>query len=197
VFWRNPGYSQPMTSIVLNTRDRLIATAARLFRRNGYHATGLAELLVAAQVPKGSLYHHFPAGKSDLAMAAADWTAAQFIRIMDDAFTPAMDFTQGATTLCFKLAKLFDLLEAADACPISALLFDGPEGEPFRTHADATFRRLTGHLAAHGVRLGLGTQAAADQGELLVMAIQGAWTIARARRSSDLLRALPARLFRG
>lgn len=178
-----------------NTRDRLIATAATLFRRNGYHATGLAELLQVAQVPKGSLYHHFPAGKSDLAVAAADWTATQFIRIMDDAFVPASDFVQGATTLCHKLAKLFDLFEAADACPISALLFDGPEGEPFRTHADATFRRLTGHLAAHGTRLGLSPQAALDQGELLVVAIQGAWTIARARRASDLLRALPARLF--
>ncbi len=186
---------QPMNLPDLPTRERLITTAARLFRRNGYHATGLAELLTAAQVPKGSLYHHFPAGKSDLAMAAADWTAAQFMRIMDDAFVPAPDFQQGATTLCHKLAKLFDLLEAADACPISALLFDGPEGEPFRTHADVTFRRLTGHLAAHGARLGLGPQAAADQAELLVMAIQGAWTIARARRSSDLLRALPARLF--
>jgi TetR/AcrR family transcriptional regulator, lmrAB and yxaGH operons repressor len=179
----------------LPTRDRLIATAARLFRRNGYHATGLAELLATAHVPKGSLYHHFPAGKSDLALAAADWTAAQFIRIIDDAFAPATDFRHGATTLCFKLAKLFDQLEAADACPISALLFDGPEGEPFRTHADATFRRLTGHLAAHGTRLGLPPATAQDQGELLVMAVQGAWTIARARRASDLLRALPQRLF--
>lgn len=193
----HPGYIPQMTVTEMTTRDRLIATAARLFRRNGYHATGLAELLTAAQVPKGSLYHHFPAGKSDLAMAAADWTAAQFIRIMDDAFTPAPDFPQGATTLCFKLAKLFDLLEAADACPISALLFDGPEGEPFRTHADATFRRLTGHLVDHGTRLGLAPDTALEQGELLVMAIQGAWTIARARRSSDLLRTLPARLFMG
>ncbi len=184
-----------MNSPLPTTRDRLIATAAHLFRRNGYHATGLSELLSAAQVPKGSLYHHFPDGKSDLAIAAADWTAAQFIRVMDDAFTPAPDFRQGATTLCFKLAKLFDLLEAADACPISALLFDGPEGEPFRTHADATFNRLTRHLAAHGTRLGLPVQTATDQAELLVVAIQGAWTIARARRSSDLLRALPARLF--
>lgn len=184
-----------MTLAEMTTRDRLIATAARLFRRNGYHATGLAELLVAANTPKGSLYHHFPAGKSDLAMAAADWTAAQFIRIMDDAFTTAPDFSHGATTLCFKLAKLFDQLDAADACPISALLFDGPDGEPFRTHADMTFRRLTGHLADHGMRLGMAPQVALEQGELLVMAIQGAWTIARARRASDLLRTLPARLF--
>ena len=179
----------------LPTRERLIVTAATLFRKQGYHATGLAELLAMARVPKGSLYHHFPDGKADLAMAAADWVAAEYMRIMDDAFGPATDFDQGATTLCFKLAKLFDLLEATQACPLTAMLFDGPEGEPFRLRAAAGFDRLAGHLAAHGLRLGLSEVQAQDKAELLIMAIQGTWTIARAQRSAAMLRKLPGRLF--
>jgi TetR/AcrR family transcriptional regulator, lmrAB and yxaGH operons repressor len=187
-------YVLPMTAD-LPTRERLIVTAATLFRQQGYHATGLAELLAAAGVPKGSLYHHFPDGKADLAMAAADWVAAEYMRIMDDAFSPAQDFVQGATTLCFKLAKLFDLMEAQDACPLTAMLFDGPEGEQFRGHAEAGFRRLAAYLAGHGVRLGLAESAAQDKAELLIMAIQGTWTIARAHRNADALRKLPGRLY--
>jgi TetR/AcrR family transcriptional regulator, lmrAB and yxaGH operons repressor len=189
------GYIWPMNLADQPTRIRLITTAAEMFRRQGYHATGLAELLAAAQVPKGSLYHHFPAGKADLALAAADWIAGQFMRIVDDAFTPAIDFTGGATTLCFKLAKLFDQLDAQNICPMTAVLFEGPPDESFRANADVTFQRLTGHLASHGKRLGLDRLAAQDKAELLVVAIQGAWTIARAQRRSDLLRNLPARLF--
>jgi TetR/AcrR family transcriptional regulator, lmrAB and yxaGH operons repressor len=179
----------------LSTRERLIVTAAQLFRRNGYHATGLAELLTSAQVPKGSLYHHFPDGKADLAIAAADWVATEYMRIMDDAFGPAPDFVQGATTLCFKLAKLFDKMQAINACPLTAMLFDGPEGEPFRQHAKAAFARLTDHMAAHGVRLGLPPAVATDKAELLIMAIQGVWTIARAQGDATALRKLPRRLF--
>jgi TetR/AcrR family transcriptional regulator, lmrAB and yxaGH operons repressor len=186
------GYVSRMTAD-LPTRERLIVAAATLFRQQGYHATGLAELLGVAGVPKGSLYHHFPDGKADLAMAAADWVAAEYMRIMDDAFGPAADFVQGATTLCHKLAKLFDVLEARNACPLTAMLFDGPEGEVFRAHAEAGFRRLAAHLAAHGARLG--EACAQDRAELLIMAIQGTWTIARAQRSADALRKLPGRLY--
>lgn len=55
-----------------STRDRLVQAATRLFRQRGYDGTGLTEILTEAGVPKGSLYHHFPEGKADLACAAAD-----------------------------------------------------------------------------------------------------------------------------
>ncbi len=42
-----------------STRERLIAAGARLMSENGYQGTGLAEILSAAGVPKGSFYHHF------------------------------------------------------------------------------------------------------------------------------------------
>ncbi len=184
-----------MTTPDPTTRDRLITTAALLFRQKGYHATGLSEILAAAQVPKGSLYHHFPDGKSDLARAAADWTADQIGRIIEDSFRDAPDFAQGATTLCHKLAKLFDLQATATTCPISALLFDGPESEAFRAHAEQTFVRLSVHLSTHAERLGLTVHEAEAQAETLLIAIEGGWTLARARRSSDVLRRLPSRLF--
>lgn len=183
------------TPEALSSRDRLIAAAERLFRRQGYHATGLAEILAEAQLPKGSLYHHFPNGKADLARAAADLTAAQVSRIMRDAFAAATDWQAGAATLFHKLAKLFDLLDSANACPISALMFDGPEEESFRDHAGAAFQRIIATAADEGQRLGLPASLAMERAETLMMAVQGAWTLARMRRDSDVLRQMPARLY--
>ena len=177
------------------TRDRLITTAAMLFRQKGYHGTGLTEVLDAARVPKGSLYHHFPDGKADLARAAADWTAVEIMKIMDASFGPAANFNRGATTLFYKVAKLFDITQAANACPISALLFDGPESDGFRAHAEAVFARLTGHIAAHAVRLGLPEPDAVGLAETLLIMLEGGWTLARAKRSSDLLRRVPGRMY--
>jgi TetR/AcrR family transcriptional repressor of lmrAB and yxaGH operons len=177
------------------TRDRLVFTATRLFRQRGYDGTGLAEILAEAGVPKGSLYHHFPAGKADLACAAADWTAAEIVRVIDDSFRAAPDWRHGATTFCHKMAKLFDILDSADACPIFGLLFEGPDHDRFRAHAAAAFDRIIAAAARHGVALGQTAEAADEAAETLMIGFQGGWTLARMRRNSDVLRGLPTRLY--
>ncbi|WP_067827246.1 TetR/AcrR family transcriptional regulator [Actinomadura kijaniata] len=53
------------------TRAALIAEARRLFAARGYGAVGLAEIVAAAGVTKGALYHHF-ANKTDLFRAVLD-----------------------------------------------------------------------------------------------------------------------------
>jgi len=54
-----------------STRDHLIDTGMKLMHSNGYNATGLAEILKEADVPKGSFYHHF-GSKEDFAAAALE-----------------------------------------------------------------------------------------------------------------------------
>ncbi len=177
------------------TRSRLIESAARLFRQKGYNGTGLSEVLEAARAPKGSLYHHFPKGKADLALAAADWTSDVVLRVIDDAFAPAPGWRDGATTFCHKLAKLFDISDAAGGCPISAMLFDGPDSDAFRAHAARIFGDWTARVAEHALRLGLTEREARQSAETLIIMAEGCWTLARVRRNSDVIRSIPARLF--
>ncbi len=54
-----------------STRDHLIDVGVGLMHRNGYNATGLTDILKAADVPKGSFYHHF-GSKEDFAAAALE-----------------------------------------------------------------------------------------------------------------------------
>ena len=54
------------------SRAKLVACAAELFWRQGYNATGLTEILQAANLPKGSLYFYFE-GKRDLAAAVIEY----------------------------------------------------------------------------------------------------------------------------
>ena len=54
------------------SRAALMDSAALLFRRQGYAATGVNQILESAEVKAGSLYHHFPDGKQELAAAVVD-----------------------------------------------------------------------------------------------------------------------------
>ncbi len=54
-----------------STRDHLIDVGLKLMHEHGYNATGLSEILNAADVPKGSFYHHF-GSKEDFAAAALE-----------------------------------------------------------------------------------------------------------------------------
>ena len=77
----------PRTS---DARDRIVATAARLFLERSYQAVGVDELCQAADVRKGSFYHYF-SSKSELAKAVIDLHADLFARRLSGstAATPA------------------------------------------------------------------------------------------------------------
>ena len=57
--------------VTKSTREHLIDVGVGLMHRNGYNATGLTEILNAADVPKGSFYHHF-SSKEDFAAAVLE-----------------------------------------------------------------------------------------------------------------------------
>ncbi len=51
-----------------NTRETILDTAGRLFFTQGYHATGLNQIIKESEAPKGSLYYYFQGGKEELAL---------------------------------------------------------------------------------------------------------------------------------
>ena len=55
----------------VETREKILGEAARLFALKGYHDTKLEEVLKAAQVTTGAFFHHF-SSKEDLGFAVID-----------------------------------------------------------------------------------------------------------------------------
>jgi len=56
-------------------REHLLATAYRLFYRDGYHAVGIDTILAEAKLAKMTLYHHF-ASKEELIVAVLEQRSA-------------------------------------------------------------------------------------------------------------------------
>lgn len=178
-----------------SSRDKLAWTAAKLFQERGYDGVGLNEILVAAELPKGSLYHHFPNGKPDLALGAAALAHREMTRIIDESFVDANTYQDGATTLLFKLAKLFELMGKYTGCPISEILFGGPNREEFREKSGEYFDAWMKQFAEHAKRLGTSEAVAEAESKRLFLSLQGGWTLARAQQDGNVLRGLPDLLF--
>lgn len=62
-----------------NSRLKMVSSAASLIQRRGVTATSFSEVVADSGAPRGSIYHHFPNGKEELAAAAVRWTADRIL----------------------------------------------------------------------------------------------------------------------
>src|SRR5277367_5772233 len=98
---------------------------ARLLRDQGYSATGLAQVLAESGVSNGSLYHHFPGGKEDLAEAAL-YASGQAVA---NALAAALD---GAANVGIGVAHFLDMVaellseDPCAGCPIAPTALESP-----------------------------------------------------------------------
>lgn len=64
-------------------RERMIEAAITLMRRSGYSGVGINEVLAESGAPKGSMYHYFPGGKREIAVAALAVYAQRTVEMID------------------------------------------------------------------------------------------------------------------
>jgi AcrR family transcriptional regulator len=69
---------------VADTRQALVDAARKLFTEQGYAATGTEEIVAAARVTRGALYHHFR-DKTDLFRAVMEQIAREVAEHLIDA----------------------------------------------------------------------------------------------------------------
>jgi TetR/AcrR family transcriptional repressor of lmrAB and yxaGH operons len=111
------------------SRAALIDSAAQLFRRQGYAATGVNQILETAEVKAGSLYHHFPDGKQALAAAVVDSVGTDIerrLRAFLDSDSPVIDIVDGWIDLMATgLAS-----DQRDGCPIEPIATESVHASP-------------------------------------------------------------------
>lgn len=75
----------------MSSRDKILRTASRLFRKQGYHATGLSQITAESGAPRGSLYYYFPGGKEELAQEAIQLTGERIKAYISSAISGEAD----------------------------------------------------------------------------------------------------------
>ncbi|MGY2020394.1 TetR/AcrR family transcriptional regulator [Nocardia gipuzkoensis] len=172
--------------MVSESRRRIEVAASGLLARHGYHGFGLKALSEAAELPYGSIYHHFPGGKEEIAVAAITGTGTLTGRMIRQA--PTDVFATMATLFEFMVGKLADS-QWTDGCPIGTPALDGgSDVAAVRSACVSAFDTMEQAFAGLLAELGLGGQEAAELATTVVAAYEGATILARIRQTDAPLR---------
>ncbi|MER0244806.1 TetR/AcrR family transcriptional regulator [Streptomyces sp. HSW2009] len=171
-----------------DTRARIIRAASALMQRQGYDGTGIKQIAQQAQATLGSVYHFFPGGKQELAVAAIHHGDREFAEELSAALDADDDPAAALTALCQDLAAGLAASDWPAGCPITATAL-GPAGRApdIQAAAAAAFARWRALVHTKLRTAGIPDPAAHDLAHLTISTIEGAELSAQVSQSTEPL----------
>lgn len=182
-------------------RERLLSTAADTIAARGYYAASTSEMLAAAEVPSGVLYHHF-GSKEDLAVAALDRVGESVLAEFDAAMAGPGDVLSSTDAVVRGWEQRLLDSDFTVGCPVATTALEtAARSAALQAAAARAYGSWVARLES-GLREEGHDPARARTVALSVLAaIEGALLLARTLRSVEPMRAargaLPALLGAG
>jgi TetR/AcrR family transcriptional repressor of lmrAB and yxaGH operons len=171
------------------TRERLIGAMLEALRTRGYHGVGLADVLDAAGAPKGVLYHHFPGGKSELAVSAIDAVVGQIGLDLDKLFQRTGDPAQALAVWLGGAQRILEKSGFERGCPLATIALESsPDDEEIRRALEKGFAAIRSRLGGVLAGSGLSQARSRNLAALIVSAYEGALLQARVAGSVQPMR---------
>jgi AcrR family transcriptional regulator len=170
------------------TRQRIVEAGAELLRNKGYAATGVKEIVAAAQAPFGSLYHHFPGGKEQLGEEVIRFSGAEYGKLGPLIFDAAPDVVTGVRMFFGGAAQNLEESGWTAGCPIATVALEvANTSEPLRAATAEVFEGwvvgLTATFAGAGLELGRAREVAVA----FIAALEGAFVLSQSWRDTSPL----------
>jgi TetR/AcrR family transcriptional regulator, lmrAB and yxaGH operons repressor len=162
-----------------SVRTNMVQGAVRLLATRGVEGTSFSQVLSVAGAPRGSVYHHFPGGKSELLHAALDLASGRALEQMESLRgESAREVLDGFLA---QWQALLDYSSLRAGCAVASVALAGAEDDVLE-HAGSVFRAWTEQLADLFTAGGLAGDAARQFATLTIAATEGAVLLARAER---------------
>ncbi|REK19394.1 MAG: TetR/AcrR family transcriptional regulator [Planctomycetota bacterium] len=158
------------------TRERIIESAARVFRERGYAAGGVSAVMEGAGMTKGGFYAHFDS-KEHLLAATLAWALESRYQRLTEGLSD--DDPAWLAEVIRRYLSQEHFAHAEAGCPVPALLSElHRAGAEPREAFEAYSQKLSGVLASH---LGDGdAEARQDQAIAILATLVGGMALARA-----------------
>ncbi|OBJ01685.1 TetR family transcriptional regulator [Mycobacterium sp. 1465703.0] len=162
----------------------MVVSAALLIRERGARATAISDVLEHSGAPRGSAYHYFPGGRTQLLCEAVDFAGEHVAAVI----AGADNGLQLLDTLIDKYRRQLLDTDFRAGCPIVAVSVEAGEQQdsermgPVIDRAAAVFDQWSDLIAARFTADGIPPERAGELAVLATTALEGAIVLARVRR---------------
>jgi TetR/AcrR family transcriptional regulator, lmrAB and yxaGH operons repressor len=163
---------------------KMVAAARQLFRERGYHATALSDVLELSGAPRGSVYFHFPGGKTQLAAEVAKAYARDQADLIGRAADKSDSVAELIAAYVTRARENVISSNYAEGCTIAPLVIEGTgESDLLASAVSAAFSLMMESLAFQFAFFGMDRAGARELAGVVVSSVEGALVTARAFRS--------------
>jgi len=164
------------------SRERMIRSAALLFREQGIGSTSFSDVIERSGAPRGSIYHHFPGGKAQLADETIRWAGGS-IGDLIDASAAAGDPVRMVRDFVALWRAGLERSEYQAGCPMVAAAVESDGELPgLAAVAGEQFDRWQASFSGCLRSAGVPRARAARLATLAIASIEGAIVLCRAAR---------------
>ena len=168
------------------TRTKMLVSAVEVLRERGAAGVTIDEVLARSGAPRGSVYHHFPGGRTQILREALNFAGDEITASIDEAAG------ESATVLLRRFVQLWeDALTESDytaGCPVLAAAVGSGEDEHQLTAVAADiFSRWREASKQAYVRDGFEPAEATSLADTTIAAMEGAAVLCRSARSLEPL----------
>ncbi|HEX3765537.1 MAG TPA: TetR/AcrR family transcriptional regulator [Kofleriaceae bacterium] len=188
-----PGPANP----AVPTRDRIVVAATQLFQQRGYHAVSTADILDHARAPRGSMYHHFPLGKEQIAVAAVTRIRGEVLALLRTLQARGRSLEDTLRVVADGMARWLRTSEWREGTMLASTAVGAtPELPELHAAIRGAFAAWCEHLTGRLVDGGWDAAAARAMSQTIVAGIEGAMILARIDQDERIVPRVAAMLAR-
>ncbi len=171
-----------------STREQIIQTTCELLELQGYHATGLNQIVKESGSPKGSLYYHFPGGKEELAIEAIRYVGTIVLRRIKENLVQPDSPAEAIRSFIRNIAFNVELSNYRAGGPITTIAMEtAASSDTLREECQRIYSEWQAAFADKMVVGGIPSQKARQLAMLIIAAIEGGVILCRTQRSREPL----------
>ncbi|MEM8859010.1 MAG: TetR/AcrR family transcriptional regulator [Chloroflexota bacterium] len=170
------------------TRQRILETTSSLLERQGYHATGLNQIVEESDTPRGSLYYYFPKGKEELATEAITLRMNEAISHTRQFLNQVDDPAEAVYAMIFRASEKMVEQGYCTGAPIAAVALETSNAnERIREVCALGYQGLQDVVSAKLVLSGFSVQSASALAATIAASMEGAMILSRTQQNANIL----------
>lgn len=178
-----------------NAREQILQTTCDLLEKQGYHGTGLNEIVRESGAPKGSLYYYFPEGKEQITAEAVLQSGEAVSERIRAGLAASSSASKAIHDFILLIAENVERSGFAAGSPLTAVAMEtATQSERINRACREAYGMLQAAFTEKLLASGFPSTKASELGAFITASVEGGIILSRTYHTADPLRLVAKQL---